>query len=415
MDTSQDGLRAQVTDLTRALVDIPTENNPPDGHEKEGQNYVKAFLAGMGLETRTFSPVEVPGFATNDAFLHDRRYDDRKDVIGIWKGTGGGRSLLLTGHMDVAPKEPLPWTVCEPYRSVVKDGKIYGRGSCDMKGGLACALTALKALRESGFVPRGDIIFESVVDEEYAGSAGTIASRLLGYNADFGIILEPTGLAVCPACVGGLILKVTMTGIAGMPYTGEEVDNPAYYLADVIALIREYDRVRSAKLTRPPLWSRTPQVPQIVITKAKAGEVTPHGQLSTPSDAWVELVIQTYPGEDIEAVVADFTAFLRKRFAKPDILTVEREYHYCRPAEPTIATTAVDLLAGKARRHTDRAVVCGAMFSCDLYAFEAYGHMPAVIFGPIGERLHGPDEAVDINSMLAVIHSLTDFAREWCG
>ena len=115
--------------------------------------------------------------------------------------------------------------VCEPYESVVKEGRIYGRGSADMKAGLACALTALRELRESGFVPKGDILFESVVDEECAGASGTLASRMMGHNADYGIILEPTGLAICPACVGSLLFRLTVKGIAGMPYTGEEISN----------------------------------------------------------------------------------------------------------------------------------------------------------------------------------------------
>ncbi|MCE5255664.1 MAG: M20/M25/M40 family metallo-hydrolase, partial [Spirochaetaceae bacterium] len=396
MEMAQERIRECLIKLTQSLVDIPTENNPPNGYERDGQNYVKALLEGMGLAVEEFSPLSVPRFSTNAAFLHDRNYEGRDDILGIWKGKGGGKSLLLTGHMDVAPKEPLPWTVCEPYRSVVKNGKIYGRGTSDMKGGLACALTAIRTLRDSGFIPKGDIIFESVVDEEYAGSAGTIASRLLGYNADFGIVLEPTGLMICPACVGGLILKITATGIAGMPYTGEEIDNPAYYLADIINLIREWDRNRTARMVRPTLWEKTPQTPQIVITKAKAGEVGPHGQLSTPADAWIEMVIQTYPGDDVDAVVADFSNFILGKFAKPDRLHIEREYHYCRPAAPHIATPAIGLLSQMAKAHTDKAVVCGAMFSCDLYAFEEYGKMPAVIFGPVGEMLHGPDEYVDI-------------------
>ncbi|MDR3644218.1 MAG: M20/M25/M40 family metallo-hydrolase [Clostridia bacterium] len=415
MEQTAEKQKSALIGLTCSLVDIPTENLPPDGYEKGGQDFVKGFLSEMGCEVREYSPTQVPDFETNGEFLHDRHYEGRNNVIGVWKGTGGGRSLLLTGHMDVAPKEPLPWTVCDPYHSVVKGDRLYGRGSCDMKGGLACALIAMKTLKAGGFAPRGDVIFESVVDEEYAGATGTIASRMLGNNADFGIILEATGFNICPACVGGIILKVTVAGIPGMPYTGEEVDNPAYHLAEIIGLIKGYDHLRSGAAKRPPLWEKTPQSAQIIITKVKAGEVTPNGQLSTPLDGWIELVIQTYPGEEAEDVVKGFSDFLRGRFSRPEILTIETEYHYCRPASPGIPTRAVDILKDTSQKYTDRAIVCGSMLSCDLFAFELFGHMPGVVFGPIGEHMHGPDEYASISSLMTLTNILKDFIKVWCG
>ena len=140
--------------------------------------------------------------------------------------------------------------------------------------GLACALTALRELRESGFVPKGDILFESVVDEECAGASGTLASRMMGHNADYGIILEPTGLAICPACVGSLLFRLTVKGIAGMPYTGEEISNTVYDMNDLITVLREYDRERMKILEKPELWKETPQDPQLVVTKLKAGDLS---------------------------------------------------------------------------------------------------------------------------------------------
>ena len=116
--------------------------------------------------------------------------------------------MLLTGHMDVVPKEPMPWTVTQPFEPLIRDGRMYGRGTADMKSGLVCAAEAVRRLKEEGFRPRGDVILESVVDEEYAGANGTVAGRLAGVNADFGIVLETTGLNVCPACVGGLVITL---------------------------------------------------------------------------------------------------------------------------------------------------------------------------------------------------------------
>jgi acetylornithine deacetylase len=284
-----------------------------------------------------------------------------------------------------------------------------------MKGGLVCAFTALEMLKDEGFRPKGDITFESVVDEEYASSAGSISARLMGYNADFAIIFEPTCLKINTACVGSIVLKAVIKGVAGMPYTGETVVNPVYMLGEFITIIREYEKTRLSK-TPHPLWKDTPQAVQLVITKAKSGDVRPNGQLSTPIDAWIELVIQTYPGEDMPRVFEEFKTFVYERFSNPDMLSMELEYHHCLSSDQhRDAGAGIEVLRKHALTHTDKAQVCGAMFSCDLFAFTKYGDMPAAVFGPIGERLHGPDEWVSIGSMEKVTLAVRDFIIEWCG
>lgn len=406
----------RLVSLTGTLVDIPTVNMPPHGNEKPGQDFIVTELSKLGLEITEFSPESLPGFETNPAFIRGRNYAGRTNVRGFWKGLGGGRSVILNGHMDVVTEEPGPWTKCEPFHSVVEGDRIYGRGTADMKGGLACALTAIEMLRDEGFKPRGDISFESVIDEEYASSAGSISARLWGYNADFAILFEPTCFNICPACVGSIILKATIQGVAGMPYTGERVVNPVYMLGEFIFLIREYEHKRLIETKPHPLWKDTPQAVQFVITKAASGDLRPHGQLSTPVDAWIELVIQTYPGEDMAAIFEEFKEFVFERFSEPERLSIEIEYHYCLSSDQHPgAKEGITVLQKHAAAYTDKARICGAMFSCDLFAFTKYGNMPAVVFGPVGERLHGPDEWVSISSMETVTMAVHDFLIEWCG
>lgn len=411
----EDRLRMQVIKYTQDLVNIPTENKPPVGYEKKGQEYVKRELQELGMVIREIGPYDIPDFNDNPAFSHERDYTNRKNVIGIWKGSGGGKSVLLTGHMDVAPKEPMEWKVCEPYKSVVQNGRIYGRGTADMKGGLACALSAIKALKEKGFTPKGDIIFETVIDEEYSGANGTLASRMAGINADFGIILEPTGLDICPGCVGSLVYRMTITGNAGMPYTGEKITNPIFEMRTLLNVLKEYDKTRMSVLKKPKLWNKTEQDPQLIMMKLKAGEVEPSGQLSSPVNAWTELVIQTYPNETEEEAVDFFLNFIKKHYPYQENLNIEAMYHYCKAAQSDLDYPGIQILHDKAKKYIDNPVVCGAMFSCDLYALNEYGNMPGVIFGPKGERLHGPDEWVDIDSQIQVTKTLLDFITDWCG
>ncbi|MGI6113970.1 MAG: M20 family metallopeptidase [Mahellales bacterium] len=407
--------RQQIIDLVCHLVNTPTENNPPNGFELEGQNILKGIFRQLGLEIDEFAPDEIECYKTHPAFLKGRCYLDRKNVVALWKGIGQGRSILLSGHMDVAPKEPLPWKVCQPYHSIVKDGRIYGRGSCDMKGGLVSAVMAVKILKDIGWQPKGDVIIESVVDEEYAGGNGTIASRLRGHNADFAINMEPTGLRISPACVGGLVYKISILGEAGMPYTGDEIYNPAYGIADMINIIKEYAQVRLRGVDIPHFWENAVQQPQVIITKVKAGEVGPHGQLSIPMDSWIEVVIQTYPGQLEQDVTKEFRNFIRQRFPKSIEVLVERQYHYIEPVGCDILTDGVKALKVSTDKFLGgKAQISAAPFSCDLFAFKKYGNTDAVLFGPIGGNLHGPDEWVDIESLLTVTKVLVDTIVNWC-
>ena len=405
---------APMLSLLAELVRCPTENHPPRGNEAPGQAVLRAAYEAMGLETRAICPADLPEYPDHPAFL-PRDFAGRENLVGVWHGTGGGRSVLLTGHMDVVPKEPMPWTVTQPFEPLIRDGRMYGRGTADMKSGLVCAAEAVRRLKEEGFRPRGDVILESVVDEEYAGANGTVAGRLAGVNADFGIVLETTGLNVCPACVGGLVITLRVQGVAGMPYTGEEIGNPAVDIAELIWLVQQFSEKRMAEAPKPKLWDGTVQGAQVVITKVKAGECYEHGQLSAPIDAWMEIVMQSYPGEEEEDLLKDLDNFVRVRYHDPKGLEIRREYRYCRPAATDPDEAGVQTLARCAGAYTDRARVCGAMFSCDMFVLTELGRMPATLFGPIGERLHAPDEWVDLQSMEICVRSLMDFIRAWCG
>ena len=406
---------SELVRLTCDLVNIPTENHPPDGDEAAGIEFMKDYLEKLEFSVDEYSPADLPEYPSHPLFI-ERNFAGRNNLAVVWKGTGGGRSLLLSGHMDVAPKEPMPWTVTSPFAALEKDGRIYGRGAADMKGGLASAVIAVKMLREKGFVPKGDIIFEVVVDEEYAGANGTLAGRLKGYNADFAINMEPTGLDVCPACVGAIILKIEIQGMAGMPFTGESISNPAYDMADLLGLIRAYGEKRERETSAPEIWKDTLQGVQLITTKAKAGEAFEHGQLTLPLDAWCEVVIQYYPGENEDGIVDDFRNFLGEHFHSMDKIRIEKEYRYCLAASGDPEHPGVQTLSSCVKRHApDEGRIRAAMFSCDMEMFIRAGGMPTVEFGPKGERLHAPDEWVSIDSLRLCAQSLTGFIVEWCG
>ncbi len=139
----------------------------------------------------------------------------REDVVGRLAGTGGGRSLILNGHVDVVPAGAAAAWPEDPWGGRVDDeGRLWGRGSCDMKGGIACGIVALRVLRDLGIRLRGDVVFQSVVDEE-TGGPGTARAIERGHLADAAIVLEPTDGHLQPVEGGLEWVRVVIRGRTG--------------------------------------------------------------------------------------------------------------------------------------------------------------------------------------------------------
>ncbi len=132
-------------------------------------------------------------------------------MTATWKGRGGGRSLVLNGHIDVVSPEPVSWWAYDPWGATIVDDHMYGRGALDMKGGLVAALMAIHAVMDAGAQLRGDVIFESVIEEECTGN-GMLASRLRSGKVHGAIITELTGLRAWTATPGVVWFEVTVRG-----------------------------------------------------------------------------------------------------------------------------------------------------------------------------------------------------------
>ena len=138
----------------------------------------------------------------------------RPQLAARLRGAGGGRSLLLNGHIDAVSAEPVGQWTSHPLRPEVRDGQLYGRGSCDMKGGIAGMLFALETVTRLGAKLAGDVVFCTDTDEESSG-AGAYACAAHGVRADAGLCAEPTGFDVWVACRGGVNPTVRTVGRAG--------------------------------------------------------------------------------------------------------------------------------------------------------------------------------------------------------
>ncbi|MFQ6075654.1 MAG: acetylornithine deacetylase [Candidatus Bathyarchaeia archaeon] len=169
-----DERKEEIVDFLKRLVRFETPC-PPGRNTMQAQGWMAETLRGMGFAVDMF-----------DVF------PEEPDVVGVLKGVGGGRSVILNGHIDVAEVRPDEAWRHDPFDPVVEDGKVYGRGAFDMKGGLAAMVMAVDSVLKAGYRLRGDVILESVIGEE-AGEPGTVKCIERGYRADFAVIPEPFG------------------------------------------------------------------------------------------------------------------------------------------------------------------------------------------------------------------------------
>ena len=187
------------------LLRIPSVSGTPG--ENEAQRWFEGQMRAAGLATdlweiplaETTSHPDFPGSEVHRS--------SALGLVGSW-GAASGPTLVLNGHIDVVPPGDLSqWVDRDPYSGVTRDGAVYGRGACDMKGGLVCNLFAIAAIRAAGITLKGRVLLESVVGEE-DGGLGTFATLLRGYRGDAAIIPEPTDLAIVPACAGALTFRL---------------------------------------------------------------------------------------------------------------------------------------------------------------------------------------------------------------
>lgn len=204
-----ESMQNEIIGLVQDTVRIPSVNPTYGGMdyaatvggETKVNEFMKPIMESIGLKT--------------DMWAVEK---GRDNLVGTYQGTGGGKSLIFNGHVDVVPPGPdALWTEAGPWSGEIKGNKLYGRGSIDMKAGNAAAVKAFEAVIKAGLRPKGDIFIENVVGEEMMNTpAGTGATIARGYKADAAIVVEPSGppyrLAIVPASPGVFYLVITVKG-----------------------------------------------------------------------------------------------------------------------------------------------------------------------------------------------------------
>lgn len=407
--------RGWLVDLTSRLIELPSENRPPHGLEKQVQQLFLKEVEDLDFLGELYELTSVEGLTEHPAYWPGRDYQDRPNLWAVKTGSGGGKSLLFSGHADVVIGSTSGQF--EPFIPHVTNDRIYGRGSNDMKGGMAAALFAFHYLKSHNVKLKGDLFFESVVDEEMGGANGTLAGRLRGLHADAAIIPEPTNLKLCTSHLGGVTWRITVHGRGGMGFGGEQLCNPVYGLARIINEIEHYH----AEMGEAPDGTPGPTPgtkPNVVLSLVRAGHYEPGAADGIPESCLLELWVECYPGQSLDDLERTFAERIRTLCTQPSMQQYQVEWEQITRFIPgTVADTELaPLLAQHIPEHGQPSVQLEmSPFACDAFIFNAYSSTPAIIYGPIGENAHASDEFVDINSLLQLTRAYILAIIHWCG
>ena len=398
--------------LVRELVAVPTVTGSPA--ESEGQHRLEARLRSLGMDTDLWSIDLATTTSDPDFPGMEAPRDEAWGLVGEWGGDAGP-TVVLNGHLDVVPPgSPELWSV-DPWQGAVRDGRIYGRGSCDMKAGLACQLMAVDALRRSGVRLRGRVQLQSVVGEE-DGGLGTFATVRRGHRGDLAVIAEPTSQALVTASAGALTFRLTVPGQsvhASMRLEG--VDALDKYLLVHLALRRlETQRNRDAH----PLMAGYVLPYPLSVGTLRAG----NWASSVPDVVVAEGRLGVALGEPVEEARAALESAVAEVCAEDPWLTdnpVRVEWcggQFASGAVEISSPVAQLVSSSHARLHSTRPQVMGVPYGSDQRLLTGLGGVPTVLYGPGDVRhAHAPDESVPVEELVAVTQTLVLLVATGCG
>lgn len=415
-----EGSKEELISVVQDLIEIPTENRPPEGNEKIAQEYLKEIFDSIRVENKLIDLDKVPGLTEHNAFHPGRNYKDRPNLVARYPGKKGGKSLLFSGHIDTMPVGDAVWEH-NPFAGEIKGNKLYGRGSYDMKGGMGSMVMAVESIASLGIEIKGDLLFESVVDEEHAGCNGTLANRLIGHNADAAVLAEPSNLAIYPAHKGFRIVHLIVEGNSGMSFAGEKLENPVEHIGRLIECIKMFREKRRKDANIPAIYRDVKDPVPVFIPKLQAGEFSYKIPMTIPETCKLEVYWQTMPGEKQADIEKEFFVFLDNwcksdKFFKRNPPKWEFSHRWMPGTQISKNHPIVKTAKKISEEITNQTIsIEGAPYPCDLFIFNLYGNMPSIVLGPRGRNAHGVNEFVYIEDIVNLAKIFACTALEWCG
>jgi acetylornithine deacetylase len=400
----------------------------PPRDEAALQHYLAGYLAKAGAEIDLWEPTteEMAGKALVPPGLD---FTDRPQLIAKFPGRGAGKSLMLNGHIDAVSIEPRDAWKGDPLKAEVRDGKLYGRGACDMKGGIAAMVHAAVILANLGIRHAGDMLVSTNTDEESSGAGGSaIVER--GIRADAGIVTEPTGFDVWVACRGSEYGELRIPGRPGHA----EVHQPDWREGGAVNAIEKATIAIGAMRSLREEWRKRPEYnhpylshPTILPTMAKAGE----WQVSYPASCNLTFVLLYLPVQSDEhgwgsAVRREAEEWILRETAKDDWLadhpvTFDWWTNPVMPLEITEKEPIVELTLTASADVGQPGQLAGLDSWYDGATFTELAGIPSIAYGPSGfERgrasvAHTINEYVPVDDLVTCAQGLAVAAMRFCG
>jgi acetylornithine deacetylase len=416
------GLTQEMVRLRTVSVDLSPESEHRENQEGELQALMAERLAGAGAEVDQWEP-DASELREHPMMPPWHHWEGRPLTVGAFRGAGGGRSLIVNGHIDVVAEGDRAHWSTDPFGAELRDGRIYGRGAVDMKGGIAAAYFAVAALREAGVRLAGDLFFEVVTDEETC-AMGTVAAIERGYRADAGLVPEPTNLGLWVATRG------LLHGVLGVPGRSAhaEINQPSWQegggvnaIERALPLLHALGRVKESWRERPSKRHPLLGVPGVQPTVISGGSFI----ANVPESLSVQVNATYLPGDADEqgygsvprgeitravAAAAEADDWLREH---PPAWSWATDYppSEIAPGEPIVAVAVA-----AARDVGADPVVAGIDTTYDGALLTRFAHTPSPAFGPgdLG-RAHAPDEWIGVDELVQGAKAYARAITAWCG
>jgi acetylornithine deacetylase len=399
--------RARIEADLRRLVRIPSIT----GTEEAIQTEMEALFREIGLATERIETDPV-AFTSDPDFPGAEMPRTSLPIVVGRLGRPGGRRLLLVGHVDVVPPgDPATWTG-DPFSADVRDGRLYGRGACDMKGGVVSILAALRAVVASGVADRfdGEVLAVSVPSEEDGGQ-GMLAAIRAGCVGDAAVITEPTNLDVVIAHAGALTFRLTVHGRAAHASVRREGVSALDNLYTLIRALEADEIARNAAETDPLMTALGLPYPTI-IGKVEGGEwastvldrVVAEGRYGVKlGQTWRDAAA------DLRACIAaacEADPFLREH--PPELALTGGKFSSARVPDdhplPVSVAAAAEAVLGR------RPALLGEPYGADMRLLVNEGNTPTVIFGPGDVKVaHSANESVPLDEVADCARVLADW------
>jgi acetylornithine deacetylase len=324
---------------------------------------------------------------------------DRPNVIGVLEGRAPGRSLMFCGHVDTVGVAGM----IRPFEPEERNGRLYGRGAQDMKGGVAAMIGATRVIAESGGLDAGRLVIACVVDEEHASiGAEAVVTK---WRADAGVVTEPTDLQVAVAHKGFEWVEIETEGRAAHGSRPREGRDAIFRMGRVLTELEALDRTLQSGRAH-----------------ALVGTASLHASLieggrelsSYPDRCVLQIERRTIPGEAEGAAAREVAEIVQRLSARdPEFRAASRAMFARAPYEISPAHELPGMLRDAARQAGTTSELIGMSFWTDAAVLGAAG-IPSVLFGPTGAGLHGLEEWVDVQSVRTCRDALVNLARRFC-